>query len=162
VIVTVLTVEATDFGQDSAMLWGTVLDDFSSPCQCRFKYWKSRDVGISRTSWTGELRVGDRFCSLVTGLEPGTKYWFWAELATPTMESDGWSSGVETFTTLAGLIQVYAPNGGECFACGSMQTIDWMADASVSDVILEYSLDNGGAWNPIAVLANTAQNHSCQ
>lgn len=53
---------------------------------------------------------------------------------------------------------VSSPNGGETWGIGSSQTVSWSASDffGVSSINLEYSLDGGGSWAPIASgLGNT-------
>lgn len=42
------------------------------------------------------------------------------------------------------------PNGGETLVGGQSTTIRWTPDSMIDFVTLEYSTDNGGAWQPIA------------
>jgi len=52
--------------------------------------------------------------------------------------------------------RVTSPNGGEVWTAGTEQTITWNTVGSYPTVSLQYSLDNGGAWNDCAgVVANT-------
>lgn len=47
-------------------------------------------------------------------------------------------------------IKVTSPNGGEKLVIGSMVHITWRAVDSRGDVLIEYSLDGGQSWIPIA------------
>jgi hypothetical protein len=85
-------------------------------------------------------------------LTPGAKYYFWAEAKNSEGQSDPWA-GIRTFWTLEGLLQLEGPNGGT-FSAGRRCLICWKADAAVSDVLVEYSTDNGSSWNVIAIVAN--------
>jgi endonuclease/exonuclease/phosphatase family metal-dependent hydrolase len=60
----------------------------------------------------------------------------------PVLSRYTWGGGGTTSVTVA------APNGGESFAGGSSQAITW-SSAGVSNVKLEYTLDNGGSWTTI-------------
>lgn len=51
-----------------------------------------------------------------------------------------------------GLLQ---PNGGERLYPGAAYTVLWNFPDSVEDVILELSLDNGGAWSTLATVPNS-------
>jgi hypothetical protein len=63
----------------------------------------------------------------------------------PVLTRYNWGGGGGTTPAL----QVTAPNGGESWAGGGTQNITWTS-ASVSNVKLEYSLDNGSTWTVIA------------
>ncbi len=54
-----------------------------------------------------------------------------------------------SFTSFGQSIEINYPNGGETFTASSSQYIIW-DDASLPQVKIEYSLDNGGTWNFIA------------
>ncbi len=149
-----LTVEATDIGRNAATLCGTILEDFGLTCQERFCYWKSGDMWISQTGWTGQLEQGKQFSDVITGLIPGTKYWFWAEVKDSLWPSNGWSSGVKCLTTLESTIQIRTPNGGECLLGGSTSAICWQGYQDIAEIVLEYSVDNGQSWQHIATQAN--------
>jgi hypothetical protein len=41
------------------------------------------------------------------------------------------------------------PNGGESFAAGTQQTIQWETQGTVAQVLVEYSTDNGQTWTPV-------------
>jgi hypothetical protein len=59
------------------------------------------------------------------------------------------SSGL--FTITPPTIKVTSPNGGEKWASGTMHPITWNA-IGTERVNLEYSLDNGGKWEPIGTV----------
>ncbi len=42
------------------------------------------------------------------------------------------------------------PNGGESFASGTQQTIHWETQGTVSEVLVEYSTNNGQAWDAVS------------
>lgn len=52
------------------------------------------------------------------------------------------------------------PNDGESFVPGQSESIHWDAINTTDAFTLEYSTDNGGSWNAITTVANTATNHS--
>ena len=52
-----------------------------------------------------------------------------------------------TFRILS--LKVLSPNGGECFMSGTTPTIEWENFGTVSNVVVEYSLD-GGAWTEVS------------
>ncbi len=68
-------------------------------------------------------------------------------------------TGDAAFTMLKPYITVTAPNGGENWTAGQMQTIVWESDG-VERVTVEYSVDGGLSWNPIT-RNTTATAHSC-
>ncbi len=49
-------------------------------------------------------------------------------------------------------VAVASPNGGETFAMGSVHDITWTAsdNVAVTAIDIDYSLDNGGNWTPVA------------
>lgn len=49
-----------------------------------------------------------------------------------------------------GTIALTAPNGGEVWSTGSVQTVAWTADAGISNVTIDYSIDNGASWIPVS------------
>lgn len=53
------------------------------------------------------------------------------------------------FEPMDELVLTY-PNGGEGFAPGEGQTIRWDAHNQLTSVSLEYTVDGGSTWNPIA------------
>ena len=55
-------------------------------------------------------------------------------------------------------LTVTSPNGGETWSVGSLQTITWSSTLVTGNVMVEYSLDGGGTWNPIT--ADTANDGS--
>ncbi len=151
---TAKTLPATDIGDTSAKLNGEVMNDRGTPCLYNFYYWKSGDIWVSSTGWTGSVNTGDLFSEVLTGLTPGTKYWFWADVHN-YWGTCGWSSGLLTFTTLNQPIEVKTPNGGECLLGGSNFPIEWSASPGIADVLIEYSLDAGTIWHQIATVPNT-------
>lgn len=153
------TLDAADVGQTSATLRGEVVNDLGQQCCYRFMYCKSGDVWVSATTWEGHAVSGECFSQTLTGLTPGARYYFWAEISNSFGRS-GQGSGTATFTTLTDPVELYCPNGGECLRGGSVCEIEWRADPNVvKDVLVEYSLDGGTSWNPIVTLPNTAANH---
>ena len=49
-------------------------------------------------------------------------------------------------------VAVTAPNGGETWACGSSHDVTWIAadDVAVASITIEYSVDAGANWLPVA------------
>jgi len=63
-----------------------------------------------------------------------------------------------SFTTASngvGTILLIAPNGAEVLAPGSTYPIAWSSTGSISNVLIEYSTDNGQNWNNITTAPNT-------
>ncbi len=65
---------------------------------------------------------------------------------------DAQSSGIysqsnATFTI--GSLLVLYPNGGEQLNSDNTYQIKWTASSSITNIMLQYSLDNGGTWNDI-------------
>jgi len=54
------------------------------------------------------------------------------------------------FTIAAEILNVVSPNGGEIWEAGHQYEIDWNGSATIAAVKLEYSMDNGETWIPIA------------
>jgi endonuclease/exonuclease/phosphatase family metal-dependent hydrolase len=63
----------------------------------------------------------------------------------PVLSRYNWGSGGGGTTPT---LQLSAPNGGESWTAGSSQAITWSA-SNISNVKLEYSLDNGSTWSLI-------------
>jgi hypothetical protein len=95
----VKTESATAVGSYTATLNGKITDDGGGGCQYRFCYWKSGDRWISRTSWAGYATAGQTFGQVLTGLRPGSKYYYWAEAKNAAGAATGWDSGLKVFTT---------------------------------------------------------------
>jgi hypothetical protein len=129
-------------------------------CQYRFWYQEEGSDDYYVTPWSsGFTTAGESFSQDIDGLTPGTKYRFWAEAKNSAGESDG--IFIRTFWTLEGLLQLEAPNGGT-YRAGGRCLICWKADAAVSEVLVEYSTDNGGSWSVIDVVANCDEWRSCR
>ncbi|MBN1857371.1 MAG: S8 family serine peptidase [Dehalococcoidia bacterium] len=88
---------ATSTAAESAVLNGTVFDDNGEPCQYRFEYdVDSGEAYGNATTWTGSVVTDDPFAEAVSGLLPGTDYYFRAQLTNSTGTSSG---GELSFTT---------------------------------------------------------------
>ncbi|WNG43464.1 MBL fold metallo-hydrolase [Archangium minus] len=81
------------------------------------------------------------------GLTPGTTYAYLVT-AVDAAGNESTASSASTRTPAPG-ITVTRPNGGESWAGGRAQNITWTA-RDISNVKLEYSLDNGTTWTVIA------------
>jgi hypothetical protein len=138
-------------GKSSATLKGVIDDDGGGSCQYAFYY--GTGGGGHVTDWSFDFKnTGESFSVDVTGLTPGTKYYFfaWAQNSAGQGSTVGWS-----FTTLTDLLQLEIPKAGHTLIAGSKRVISWKADPIVSEVLIEYSTDNGGSWNTIDTVVNT-------
>jgi beta-lactamase superfamily II metal-dependent hydrolase len=81
------------------------------------------------------------------GLTSGTTYWY-RVTALDAAGNESLASSTSARTPAPGLT-VTSPNGGESWAGGSGKAITWTAQ-DISNVKLEYSLDNGATWTVIA------------
>jgi len=54
-----------------------------------------------------------------------------------------------------GAVLLAVPNGGEVLTAGSTYPITWSSEGTISDVLIEYSTDNGGDWSSIVTVPNT-------
>ncbi len=91
------------------------------------------DAASGSYSWAIPLAESDRCLVRITD----------AEATERTDSSDA------VFTIMQPYITVTAPNGGETWNAGGVQTIQWSSDG-VDKVRLEYSVDSGLSWNRIA------------
>lgn len=71
-----------------------------------------------------------------------------------------WNSGVEFKIYTSAIPEpatlfLLAPNGGEVLTGGSLSPITWSSAGSISDVLIEYSINNGSTWTPIDTVSNT-------
>ena len=84
------------------------------------------------------------------GLAGGTTYWY-RVTATDAAGNESSVSATASATTGAQVrsLTVTAPNGGESWSGGSSHAITWTS-SNVSNVKLEYTLDNGTSWTVIA------------
>jgi hypothetical protein len=60
-----------------------------------------------------------------------------------------------TGAPLPSSILLLAPNGGENLVAGQVFDIRWQTTGTINSVNLEYSLNNGAQWTPIATAANS-------
>lgn len=56
---------------------------------------------------------------------------------------------IEAFFSLIPTITVTYPNGGETFVFNTSQTITWICEGTIGNVMIEYSLNNGSDWTTI-------------
>jgi Leucine-rich repeat (LRR) protein len=52
-------------------------------------------------------------------------------------------------------IMVTSPNGGEYWITGTSQVISWSYTGYVSEILIEYSTDNGSSWNTVTTTTTT-------
>jgi hypothetical protein len=143
-----------NIGASSATLRGLITDDGGGSCRYTFWYHEEGGDHYDVTPWSSDFKTaGESFSQDIDGLTPGTKYYFWAQANNSQGHSDRWPRS-RSFTTLQGLLQLEGPNSGGTFVAGSRCLICWKADAAVSDVLLEYSTDNGSSWSVIDIVAN--------
>ncbi|MGD2086785.1 MAG: Ig-like domain-containing protein [Candidatus Aminicenantes bacterium] len=66
-------------------------------------------------------------------------------------ETDGSPSDTSdaVFTIFPPSLTVTSPNGGENWNVDSSQAITWTSHGTVGNVMIEYSVNNGGSWNTI-------------
>ncbi|WP_223760621.1 lamin tail domain-containing protein [Myxococcus sp. RHSTA-1-4] len=85
------------------------------------------------------------------GLSGNTTYWYRVTARDAVGNESAVSNTASAVTPAppSTSLTVTSPNGGESWAGGSSQTITW-ASSNVSNVKLEYSLDNGSSWTVIA------------
>jgi beta-lactamase superfamily II metal-dependent hydrolase len=85
------------------------------------------------------------------GLSGNTTYWY-RVTATDAADNESVASNTVSATTSAPPatnITITAPNGGESWSGGSSRNITWTS-SGVSNVKLEYTLNNGTSWTVIA------------
>ncbi len=66
-------------------------------------------------------------------------------------KTDGYPSDTSdnVFTIILPDLTVTSPNGGENWNVGSFHAITWTSQGTVSNVTIEYSINNGGSWRTI-------------
>jgi Leucine-rich repeat (LRR) protein len=100
----------------------------------------------------------------VTGLTAETTYYFVVESFTDphtnnenTVTSE-YSTEVSASTLGQPTLAITAPNGGQSWEATTSQIITWNSTGNITDVLIEYSTDNGAIWN--TVTASTPNNGS--
>ncbi|MGD2092317.1 MAG: SBBP repeat-containing protein, partial [Candidatus Aminicenantes bacterium] len=100
----------------------------------------------------------------VTGLDPNTTYYFVVEAFTDSHANNQntviseYSTEASAATLETPTLTVTAPDGGQSWEGGTTQNITWNSTGSITDVKIEYSIDNGASWNTIT--ASTANSGS--
>jgi hypothetical protein len=82
------------------------------------------------------------------GLTASTPYWY-RVTATDAAGNESTASSASTSTPATAALTVTSPNGGESWAGGSTKNITWTS-SGISNMKLEYSLNNGSTWTVIA------------
>ncbi len=101
----------------SAYLRGCVVSDGGGPCECRFRYW-AEGGPVQYTPWKGPYRNHDIFGATVTGLVPGTTYYYAAELRNATCESLGATRSFVTPTPKQVTVCLTSSSGGSVLLPG--------------------------------------------
>lgn len=104
------------------------------------------DYVLDVTNYVRSQYQGDKVVSLcmVDTLNVGSDIRFWSNR---NLLATGPQLIISTGSTAA--ITVTAPNGGETWAAGTQHNITWNSNL-VSNVKIEYTTNNGGAWLPVA------------
>ncbi|MBN2592255.1 MAG: hypothetical protein JXA81_02020 [Sedimentisphaerales bacterium] len=146
---TVVTQSATDIGQTSATLHGSINNDGGETCETRFAYRPEGTGSWSDTGWNSGYSTGQSFDAQINDLTPGTTYEFRAEarnstgtdsgstleftteqpdIEFPTVTTLGATDIGQTFATLNGRID---NDGGE--SCDTQFRIVDIRTGSMSD-----------------------------
>jgi beta-lactamase superfamily II metal-dependent hydrolase/chitodextrinase len=85
------------------------------------------------------------------GLSASTTYWYrvTAKDASGNESPESTTASATTGAPPATSLRVTSPNGGESWNGGGSRAITW-SSSNISNVKLEYTLDNGGSWTVIA------------
>jgi len=92
---------------------------------------------------------------IITGLSSNTQYYFVVETITNPHDDNSntvlseYSQEVTTSTLEQPTLTITSPNGGESWEATTTQTISWDSTGNITDVMIEYSTDNGTTWNTI-------------
>jgi hypothetical protein len=82
-------------GMTSMTIYGRIFEDGGEACQYQFRYKKAGGT-YTMTPWKGSVTTGHYFSETITGLEPGTRYYYSPRAKNSAGESD-W--GIETSVT---------------------------------------------------------------
>ncbi len=122
-----------------------------------FEYNADNYGSISPTNSTGQVK---RYLVTVSGYS-------WVHFDMYGRETQGidykWKSSWDVMpsrydvTYISGLntLQMLEPNGSENLVAGHIYVIRWWSTGSISDVLIEYSSNNGIVWNNVNVVPNT-------
>jgi len=94
---TATTQAASGITATSATLNGTITDDGGQTCQYRFRY-KKQGGAYTYTNYAGSKQAGQSFSYTLTGLDPGSTYYFAAQAKNAAGES-AWPAQDTSFTT---------------------------------------------------------------
>jgi hypothetical protein len=126
---TVETRPATSITATGAILNGRIVNDGGSSILERRFDWGTTPSGAGWTNWTANVSVsGNYFSYYLTGLNPGTTYYFraWAK------NSAGWSQGtILSFTTLLSPPTLVSPGNG-AVNVSTRPTFQWTSVSGAS------------------------------
>jgi hypothetical protein len=130
----------------SASSGGDVISDGGVEVTAKGVCWSISQNSTIDDNYTTDGAGTGSFTSSLTDLTPSTTYYVRAYATNLVGTAYG---NEETFETLAPSITVTAPNGGENWNVGSLQTITWTSDGVEGNVLIEYSFNNGTSWKTI-------------
>ncbi len=121
---------ATLVEETTATLHGVVANDGGEACEYRFRWGTLPDIYTFDTSWTGSVHTGDTFYVDITSLNPGTMYYFVAQVRN--------SAGIGTGSELKFLTKPEAPTDlTAVVASGSLVNLSWTkGDGAVRTKVL--------------------------
>ena len=161
---TIETRPATDIWKTGTILNGRIFDDGGSPIvERRFDWGTTPNCS---DGWTANVSVsGDYFSYYLSGLEPGTTYYFrtWATNKDPPRGSDDWGQGeVLSFTTLQqsiGPLEYYSHSIDDDTIGSSNGDGDGVAECGES-IELNITLKNQGGATATGVSASLSESDS--
>ena len=104
----VITYAAEEITPVSAVLHGLLADEGEGPCEASFQYWQLASTDVLKTAPLGNVRTGDHFRTLVTGLKPATTYRYFAF----ARNSSGFARGAPVEFTTPARLTVSSTEGG--------------------------------------------------
>jgi hypothetical protein len=92
-------------------------------------------------------------------LSYNTTYYWRADVVELTSPKKAYKGEVWSFTTApengVGTILLIAPNGAEVLISGGIYTVTWSSTGPISNILIEYSIDNGQSWSQINAVPNS-------